>query len=122
MPHLENKDDLKMASRATIASILNLTFFPVLGFIWLLLILKKSASKSLAHYYALFGIKLNIVAALLLGVVSLLMIYLGGFHSPWTWVYVIGYFTLVHSLFIVVAVWAMIRSWSGEQLRSQVKH
>ncbi|HFB64709.1 MAG TPA: hypothetical protein ENJ60_04130 [Aeromonadales bacterium] len=122
MPHLENKDDLKVASRATIASLLNLTFLPVIGFIWLLIIMKKSASDSLAHYYARFGIKLNLVAALLLGVVSLLMIYLGGFHSPWTWVYVIGYFTLVHSLFIVAAVWAMIRSWSGQQLRPKVNH
>ncbi len=109
--------NLKRASHATIASLLNLTFLPVIGFIWLMILASKTQQGTIDHYHVMIGIKLNLMAAVALGVVSLLMIFLGGFNSVWTWVYLIGYFTLVHTTFIIIAVWAMIRSWSGQKLR-----
>ncbi len=109
--------NLKRASHATIASLLNLTFLPVIGFIWLMVLASKTQQGTIDHYHAMFAIKLNLIAAVALGVVSLLMVLLGGFNSVWTWVYLIGYFTLVHTAFILMAVWAMIRSWSGQKLR-----
>ena len=109
--------DIKRASNATIASLLNLTFLPVIGFIWLMVLSSKTLPGTIDQYHASLGIKLNIMAALALGVGSSLMIFLGGFDSAWTWVYVICYFTLVHTTFIIVAVWAMIRSWSGQKMR-----
>jgi len=102
---------------ATMASLLNLTFLPVIGFIWLVVLFNKTQQDTIDHYYASLGIKLNLIAAVALGVVSLLMILLGGFESVWTWVYVISYFTIVHATFIIISVWAMIRSWSGQKLR-----
>ncbi|PLY15380.1 MAG: hypothetical protein C0631_07075 [Sedimenticola sp.] len=111
------EQEIKFASNAALASILNLTFLPVLGFIWLVTHLNKSYQESIGHYHVVLGIKLNIIAAFSLLVVSGLMIAFGGFDSPWTWVYVITYFTLVHTIFIVIAVWAMVRSWSGNRLR-----
>lgn len=108
---------LKRAAKAAIASLLNLTFLPGVGFIWLLLLLKQSHPGGIDHYHAMFGIKLNLTAAVALLLVSGLMVLFGGFESAWTWVYVITYFTLVHTAFIVVAVWAMVRSWSGDHLR-----
>lgn len=99
------------------ASILNLTLLPVISFIYLLLIYKKSEPNSIDRYHAILGMKINIIAAAVLFLVSGLMILLGGFDSPWTWVYVISYFTLVHTLFIIVAVWALVRSWSGQKLK-----
>jgi len=45
------------------------------------------------------------------------MVILGGFDSAWTWVYVITYFTFVHTTFIVLAVWALTRAWSGLKLK-----
>lgn len=111
---------LSRASHAALASLLNLTFLPLVGFAWLLLILKQSVGGNIDHYHARLGIFLNLAAAFALLLVSGLMILLGGFESAWTWVYVITYFTLVHTAFIVVAVWAMVRAWSGEKLtRSQ---
>ena len=109
--------DIKRASNATVASLLNLTFLPIIGFIWLMVLSSKTQPGTIAHYHTSLGIKLNIMAAVALGVVSSLMIFLGGFNSVWTWVYVICYFTLGHSTFIIIAVWAMIRSWSGQKLR-----
>ena len=109
-------EERQRASNAALASLLNLTFLPGIAFIWLLIRLKTAAKGGIAHYHILLGIKLNLFAAFALVVVSLLMILLGGFDSAWTWVYVITYFTLVHTLFIVVAVWAMVRAWSGQML------
>jgi len=111
------ESQIKCASNAALASILNLTFLPVIGFIALLFIYKKTEPDSIARYHVILGIKINIIAAIVLFVVSALMILLGGFDSPWTWVYVISYFTLVHTAFIVIAVWALVRSWSGDRLK-----
>ncbi len=110
--HLE-----KRASRAALASLLNLTVLPVLGFVALLLIYKKARPGDIDHYYAVVGIRINLIAAVTLFVVSAVMIALGGLNSPWTWVYVITYFTFVHTVFIMLATWALVRSWSGEPLQ-----
>ncbi len=110
---------IQQASNAALASLLNLTFLPGIAFIWLLTRLKTADNGDIAHYHILLGIKLNLIAAFALGVVSVLMVLLGGFDSGWTWVYLITYFTLVHTIFIVVAVWAMVRAWSGQRIRNR---
>ena len=110
-------NQVKQASNNALASFLNLTFLPGLGFIYLLLKYCKSDDGSIDHYHAHLGIKLNVVAGLSLFMVSGLMILLGGFDSPWTWVYVITYFTFVHTVFILFAVWAIVRAWSGQKIR-----
>lgn len=104
------------ASRAALASLLNLTLLPGFAFLWLLWNLKQCGQDGIDRYHTLLGLKLNLLAALALLVVSSLMILTGGFYSPWTWVYVITYFTLVHSLFIFVAVWVLVRAWAGQKL------
>lgn len=113
-----SKQILKNASNAALASLLNLTILPVISFIALLFIYKKTQAGNIDHYHAVLGIKINIIAAIALFLVSALMIMLGGFDSAWTWVYVITYFTIVHTTFIIFAVWALVRSWSGDKLRS----
>ena len=114
-----SKEQIKTASNAALASLLNLTLLPVISFIFLLLIYKKTQDGQIDHYHASLGIKLNLIAAVVLFLVSALMILLGGFNSPWTWVYVISYFTIVHTIFIVIAVWALVRSWSGDKLKTK---
>jgi hypothetical protein len=111
-----NKLQLQRASNAALASLLNLTVLPGISFVALLLIYRKTEPDTIDRYHALLGIKINIIAAAVLFLVSALMILLGGFDSPWTWVYVISYFTLVHTLFIVFALWALVRAWSGDKL------
>lgn len=113
----KDEQHIKLASNAALASILNLTFLPGIAFIWLILAIKKMPSVSIEHYHAQLGIKINLLAFVFLAVVSVLMIVLGGFNSAWTWVYVITYFTFVHTAFIIVAVWALTRAWSGLKLR-----
>jgi hypothetical protein len=114
----ENELQLEQASNAAMASLLNLTILPVISFIALVWIYKKTVPGTIGHYHAILGLKVNLIAAAVLFLVSALMILLGGFDSPWTWVYVISYFTIVHTLFIVIALWALVRAWSGDRLRS----
>lgn len=107
----------KLASNAAMASLLNLTFLPGIGFVWLLLKLKQATVDGIDRYHLMLGIRINLLAAVALLVVSGLMLLLGGFQSAWTWMYVIIYFTCVHTIFIVFAVWAMVRAWNGQRLR-----
>lgn len=115
----EKKEQLRIASNAALASLLNLSILPIISFIALFLIYKKTNPGTISHYHAILGIKINIIAAFTLFFVSALMIFFGGFNSPWTWVYVISYFTIVHTIFIVIAIWALVRSWSGDKLKSE---
>lgn len=112
-----DKQQIKQASDAALASILNLTFLPGIAFIWLILAINKMDPTRIGYYHAKLGIKLNLLAFVALGVVSVLMVILGGFHSAWTWVYVITYFTFIHTTFIILAVWALTRAWSGLKLK-----
>lgn len=114
-----DKITIKKASQAALASLLNLTFLPGIAFIWLLLANKKVKKQSLESYHIKLAINLNLLAgaALILG--SGLMVVLGGFESAWTWVYVITYFTFVHTSFIVVALWALTRAWAGLKLTNK---
>ena len=110
---IQSKEQIQQASSIALWSILNLTFLPVLSFIILL------DKNSLSDSHLKFAIKLNLLAAAALIFVSILMIMLGGFNSGWTWVFVITYFVLVHTIFIVFAVWALIRAWAGNTVFKQ---
>ena len=116
-----DEQQLKRASNAALASLLNLTILPVISFIVLLLIYRKTEAEMIDRYHVMLGIKINIIAATALFLVSALMILLGGFNSPWTWVYVISYFTIVHTVFIVFALWALVRAWSGDKLTTSAQ-
>jgi len=111
-----SEQQIQQASINSMASILNMTFLPGVAFVYLLYKLIKSDKNTIDHYHARFAIVLNLAAALSLIIVSGLMLLLGGFDSAWTWVYVITYFTMVHTGFIIIAVWTMIRAWSGQRV------
>jgi carbon starvation protein CstA len=114
-----NELQLKRAASSSLLSLLNLTFLPVLAFISLLFIYTKTESNTIDRYYVVLGIKTNLLAAVALLLMTGLMILLGGFDSPWTWVFVISYFVFVHAMFILFASWAMVRSWTGKKLKRQ---
>ena len=116
--HLRQHDQqqVKQASKIALWSLLNLTFLPVIAFIVLIVKLNNTDKSGFAYYHLQFAIKLNLVAAGALILVSFLMITFGGFNSGWTWVFVITYFVLGHTIFILISVWALIRSWSGNKM------
>ncbi|MBL7004160.1 MAG: hypothetical protein ISR69_09065 [Gammaproteobacteria bacterium] len=109
---------IKQASNATLASLLNLTLLPGIAFMWLIINRQKQTDK-FALYHFNFAIKLNIIAAIALFLMSILFILLGGVGSAMTWIYVIVYFTVFHSMFILLAVWLMVVSWGGNTLEKK---
>jgi hypothetical protein len=111
---------LQRASFISIASLLNLTVLPGIAFLWLLTLFKQTQKNAIDHYYALLAIKVNVLAAIALLLVSGLMIWLGGFDSPWTWVYVLTYFITVHASFVLFATWILTRAWTGEKLKTSI--
>ena len=60
----QNKLQIKNASNAAFASILNLTLLPVIGFVALIIIYKKTTSNNIDHYHAILGMKINIIACI----------------------------------------------------------
>ena len=94
---------LKRASSAAWASLLNLTVLPFIGFIFLLFIYKKISADSFDRYYALVGLKVSALAAIALVLVSVLIVAVGGYDSPLSWIYMLSYFLSVHALFILLS-------------------
>jgi hypothetical protein len=111
-----DKEQIEQASAIALWSLLNLTFLPVFSFIVLLTKIKKCTTESFAAYHLNFAIKLNLAAAAALILVSALMILLGGFNSGMTWVFVITYFISIHTFFILIAVWMLVRAWAGNKM------
>lgn len=114
-----NDLELKQATNAALLTLLNLTVLPVIGFIGLLYMYSKTKPNTIDHYYVVIGIKTSLMAGIALLLVTALVILLGGFDSPWTWVYVTSYFVIVHASFILFATWTLTRSWTGEKLKRQ---
>jgi hypothetical protein len=75
-----NKSQLKRASNAALMSLLNLTIFPVVGFIAVLFMYLKTEPNTIDRYYVALAIKTNLAAGVALIVVTALMIILGGFE------------------------------------------
>lgn len=116
-----NTNDLQLeqAKGSALLTLLNLTVLPVIGFIGLLYMYSKTKPNTIAHYYAVVGIKTSLLAGVALLALTLLVILLGGLDSPWTWLYVTCYFVIVHASFILFATWVLTRSWAGEKLKRQ---
>ena len=116
--HMQTNDiQLKRASHAALASLLNLTALPVIGFIIVFIIYRKTEPDTIDRYYAVVGLKVNLLAAIALLLVSALIVVVGGFDSPMSWIYMLTYFLTVHALFVLFATWALVRAWSGQRLR-----
>ena len=111
-----DQKQIKQASSIALWALLNLTFLPVLSFIVLLTKINTFDPGTFAAYHLNFAIKLNLAAATALILVSALMIILGGFNSGMTWVFVITYFISVHTCFILIAVWMLVRAWAGNKM------
>ena len=116
---IQSKEEINLASNIALWSIMNVTFLPVIAFIVLLTKLGKVKANSLAQRHLFFAIKLNIIAGFALVFVTILMLLFGGFYSGWTWVFVISYFVLVHTIFIIFSVWALIRAWAGNDVMAR---
>ena len=102
-------------NKSTIAHILfltNITILPIISFVILIFLYQKISITNnvlaIQHYRQSF--LANIVAGLLLVIVSALILLFGQFDSVYTWMWLILYFTCIHSVLILFGVFALIKA------------
>ncbi len=104
--------DRRLATLAQALYLTNITIFPVVSFILLILLYLKYRTRlhptALLHFKQ--AILANLVAGFLLIMVSLLILYVGEFNSPFTWMTLIIYFLSIHSALILFGVFALIKA------------
>lgn len=101
----------QQGANAYLLYLLNISFLPGLAF--LLQIRQYYRCKSTSNTETLKptrqALTASVFAGALLAGVSGLIVLAGGLHSPWTWVILILYFTLGHTLLILIGVVGYIR-------------
>jgi len=108
MPPLESDQSsgVIQATKAELLYLLNLTFLPVIAFILLLNMNSKlsSTSTALEKSHIKQTINASIWAGVLMVGVNSAILYFSGLNNVWTWVYIITYFTSIHSVLIIFGV------------------
>lgn len=109
----------KLAVIAEVLYLLNLLLLPGLAFIILLLLnsKKKNSAGSIALSHMKQAIVTSLWAVVLLLVINGLILLLGGYQGPYVWMFVIIYFTLGHSSFILLGVVGLIKALNSEYWR-----
>lgn len=109
-------EDIRLASWPAALYLLNLMLIPGLAFvllIWLYMKNKDSSSEFVQHHF-----HQNLLAMVVSGVaiigVSIAILLLGGFTSPWTWMVLVLYAVCVHALLILLGVFSFIKASNGQ--------
>jgi len=107
-----SESNLVNPSMAHVLYLTNISFAPILSFFYLLHLYNKIKDKNnkllISHYRQ--SILANVVAGLLLAIVSSLILIFGDFNSAYTWMWLILYVTCVHSILIVFGVFALMKA------------
>src|SRR5690606_31068421 len=104
----------RQARLAYLLYLANLSFLPGVAFIAMLVIWRSLPQRTLFvndHYQqTTFA---SIMAGVLLAMVSVVIVTAGGFGNPWTFVVLIIYFTLCHSMLLLLGVFGFTRANNG---------
>jgi len=110
---------LEQSKRAGIAHILfllNISLLPIISFIVLLWLYKSDKIQDSifcrSHYRQ--SILANLFAGIFLIIVSFLFLSFGDVNSAYTWIWLILYFTLLHSLLLLMGVLALVKARTGQ--------
>lgn len=119
MPPSETDDGIPGQALATAAEALylaNLLALPVLAFLILLrLFLKyRSHAPALARCHLRQTLRASLWAGALLVAVNLLIVVLGGYQAPYTWVIVVLYFTTAHAALVLLGALGLARAMAGK--------
>lgn len=105
-----------LAVTAEVLYLLNLLLLPGIAFILLLIIYvryRKDAAP-LAACHLSQTLSASIWAGVMLVLVNGLIILLGGYEAPSTWVVAILYFTTIHATFILLGSLGLARAMAGQ--------
>lgn len=113
------EQELSLARRAYVAYLLNISLLPVFAFVLQILLWRYARGHCLAYAreHARQSILASITAGSLLAFVTAGILWIGGLHSPYTWVVLILYFTLCHSTLILLGILGYARAGGGKAFR-----
>ncbi|WP_025918261.1 cytochrome c oxidase subunit III [Herminiimonas sp. CN] len=111
-----NTSDSHVAVQAEALYLVNLLLAPGLGFIGLLWLARRHANdkSELTRCHLRQTIVASLWAGALLMAVTLLIVLLGGFHNPATWIVLILYFVCCHSVLILFGVLGLAHAMSRQ--------
>jgi len=106
-----------IAVQAEALYLINLLLLPGLGFIGLLWLARRHANdpSALTRCHLRQTVVASLWAGVLLTAVTLLIVLMGGFHNPATWIVLILYFVCCHAVLILFGVLGLSHAMS-EQL------
>lgn len=99
--------------------LVNLLLLPGLAFLALLWLYfrHRDDAPPLARGHLRQTLSASLWAGALLVIVNLLIVALGGYDAPWTWVIVILYFTTAHTTLVVLGTLGLARALAGQPYR-----
>ena len=120
MPHsatIEPTDSgQSLAITAEALYLTNLLLLPGIAFIVLWVLYRKYSRSDLllARCHIKQTFITSIWAGILIIVVNAVILLLGGYTQPWTWVVLIIYFTTIHSTLVLLGVLGLSRAMAGK--------
>jgi hypothetical protein len=113
---VQQEADASIAVQAEALYLVNLLVVPGLAFLALLWLARRHAGSSnpLTRCHLRQTVVVSLWAGLLLVAVTLLIVLLGGFEAPATWVVLILYFTCCHSALVLFGVLGLARAMAGQ--------
>jgi len=105
-----------IAVTAEVLYLANLLLLPGLAFLALLAlwVVHRRTAAPLARCHLRQAVSASLWAGGLLIVANALIILLGGYHQPSTWVVAILYFTIFHSTLVLLGVLGLARAMAGQ--------
>ena len=99
--------------------LINLLLLPGLGFLLLLGLYFRcrSSASPLALVHLRQTVSASLWAGALLIFANLLIVFLGGYQTAWTWIIVILYFTTVHATLVLLGILGLARALAGQPCR-----
>jgi hypothetical protein len=108
-----------LAVTAEVLYITNLLLLPGLAFIALLVVYVRNirSAPALAACHLRQTLSASLWAGALLLVANIMIVLLGGYRSPNTWMVVIIYFTTCHATLVLLGVMGLARAMAGQCFR-----
>jgi hypothetical protein len=122
MPPSETDSEVPGQTLAAVAEALylaNLLLLPGLAFLILLglFLQHRQRAPALARCHLRQTVSGSLWAGVLLGVVNLVILGLGGYTAPYTWVVVVLYFTTAHASLVLLGMLGLARATAGKPFR-----
>lgn len=108
-----------MAIAAEVLFLINLLVLPFFGFLGLLVLYIRfhGTAPTLARCHLAQTMSASLWGAVLLLAVNGLILLLGGYDAPSTWVVLVLYFSTCHSTLVVLGVIGLAKAMAGRQFR-----